>query len=233
VALITSALAAVPLNFYLILATLFISLSLDSSARYAMNFRYWKRPATALLRLMVAFIIVMDLSNQYGLLMVASDPPQGERFLVVLGTVFALGLEFWSDLLFIVNSRGEGSFEIIKRYPGNVWVCRRKLRAPYGYMRNTHRIEAQISGAVNDAKNRQMVDQIFLVAYIEGMLVELIHANHKDYEHAYRRMMKTGRRPRVVQTRTFSPNNPSAVRLQDWLDQAQAAGYDVFADESN
>ena len=43
-------------------------------------------------------------------------------------------------------------------------VCRRKLRAPFGYQRNTHRIEQVLSGAYNSAKNRELVDQVFLIA---------------------------------------------------------------------
>jgi len=179
-AIVSSALGAVPEHFYYSLVVLLIALFFDSSARYAMNFRYWKRPITAFFRAGLAMYIV---------------------------------------------------FEVVHRFPGNVWVCRRKLRAPFGHMRNTHRIEQLISGAYNTAKNRDMVDQIFVIAYIEGLLVELVHANAKDYAHMMARMRKTGRRPRVVQLKTFSSQNPSADKLIRYLAAAKEAGYQVFMDE--
>lgn len=227
----TSALAAIPGHFYLFLICLFISLSLDSSARYAMNFRYWKRPVTGALRLLVVTYLALDFQTQYGWLMIASDPPQQERFFLVVLSMFFLLIELWCDVLWFINTRGEGSFEILERFPGNVWVCRRKLRSPGGYQRNTHRVEAQLTGQVNDARNREMVDQVFLIAYVEGLVVELIHTNPKDFEHVQRRMQKTGRRPRVVQTKTFNQQNPNAAALMEWLDAARRAGFAVFEDE--
>jgi hypothetical protein len=228
-AIVSSALGAVPEHFYYSLVVLLIALFFDSSARYAMNFRYWKRPITAFFRAGLAMYIVFDLPDRMGTYIIQND--QTLRFVFLLFTLVALGMEFWCDLLWFVNMRGEGNFEIVHRFPGNVWVCRRKLRAPFGHMRNTHRIEQLISGAYNSAKNRDMVDQIFVIAYIEGLLVELVHANAKDYAHMMARMRKTGRRPRVVQLKTFSSQNPSADKLIRYLAAAKEAGYQVFLDE--
>ena len=63
---------------------------------------------------------MFDLPDRMGTYIIQND--QTLRFVFLLFTLVALGMEFWCDLLWFVNMRGEGNFEIVHRFPGNVWV---------------------------------------------------------------------------------------------------------------
>ena len=72
------------------------------------------------------------------------------------------------------------------------------------------------------------VGQVVLIAYIQGLFVELVHANANDFAYERERSKVSGRKPRIVQIPIFSTDQPDCNEVMRNVQFEIDHGYDPY-----
>ena len=201
-------------------AVMYACLWLDSLGEYALKVRRYRRAMTAPLRACLLFWAV------YLVLLRSSEwayNGQTMRQVCAYLQIALLIREHVCDALWLYYLFEGYRLVVVHKFPGSVYVCRRETRMGKAAS-NSHKIDRTVSGAMS-SKN---VGQVVLIAYIQGLFVELVHANANDFAYERERSKVSGRKPRIVQIPIFSTDQPDCNEVMRNVQFEIDHGYDPY-----